>query len=313
MTRATGQSGFTLVEMLVGIVITLLVFGTVLTIFETFLRDTNTDTLRNEAQDAARTAIDRMSRQLRNVAAPTAGSAGALELAGPYGVVFQTVNAGAPPVGSQNATNQMRVRYCVNDTNPSNESLYLQTQNWSSASAPAIPSTSTCPGPTTGSPPVWTTSQLLLANVTNESHGQDRPMFIYDPLGETSPQQINGVEVNLYVDPNPVAYPGETDITSAIYLRNGLVPPVANFVVSEPNGHMQLNASAAYDPNGQALSYQWYQGGTCPTPTGAISGATTQFYDAGTNFTHGQSYTFTLVVTDTAGLSNCASQTVTAL
>jgi hypothetical protein len=103
-------------------------------------------------------------------------------------------------------------------------------------------------------------------------------------------------------------------LTSGIYLRNELAPPVSNFTVtqiavSSTVRDLQLNGSASSDPNGQALTYQWFDGGSCPSPSGAITGATAQQTDAG-NFNTNQTVTFSLVVTNTGGLSNCASQAV---
>jgi hypothetical protein len=79
-----------------------------------------------------------------------------------------------------------------------------------------------------------------------------------------------------------------------------------------------LNGSASTDPNGQSLSYQWYAnaGSTgCASSTtgpssGALSGGTTENYQAGT-YAANTTETFALVVTDTQGLTNCNSQTVT--
>jgi hypothetical protein len=78
-----------------------------------------------------------------------------------------------------------------------------------------------------------------------------------------------------------------------------------------------LNGSPSSDPNGQVLSYQWYKGVSCPTPpssapsSGAISGATTQVYDAGQFPASPPPQTFALAVTNSGGLTNCTSQSVT--
>ena len=135
MRIASCERGFTMVEMLISVV-----FGAVLTLLQVFLGDNQTDIARNAEQDSARSAIDRMSRQLRNVAAPASGAIGALEVAGPYQMIFQTVSSLPPPNGSQNALNQMRVRYCLNTGVPSNETLYMQTQTWTTASTRLISS-----------------------------------------------------------------------------------------------------------------------------------------------------------------------------
>src|SRR5258706_9539477 len=91
--RVRAQDGFTLIELLVGVALMVLVFGGVLAVFETFQRDSRYGQLRNEAQDNARNTIDRLARELRNVAAPESEAGGALEVAEPYAVTFETVDA----------------------------------------------------------------------------------------------------------------------------------------------------------------------------------------------------------------------------
>jgi hypothetical protein len=78
-----------------------------------------------------------------------------------------------------------------------------------------------------------------------------------------------------------------------------------------------LNGSPSSDPNGQVLSYQWYEGVSCPTPpssapsSGAIAGATTQVYDAGQfPATPAPGQWFALAVTNSGGLTSCSSQQV---
>ncbi|HWE09667.1 MAG TPA: hypothetical protein VG325_09940, partial [Solirubrobacteraceae bacterium] len=109
------------------------------------------------------------------------------------------------------------------------------------------------------------------------------------------------------------------ELISGIYLRNELASPTADFTAptttNQQGADVQLNGSPSFDPNGQVLSYQWYQGVSCPTPpssapsSGAIPGATTQVYDAG-QFPAGSQPWFALAVTNTGGLTNCTSQQV---
>ena len=309
MSRLRSQRGMTLVEMLVGMTLSLILFGAVVGLLEVFMRSNTVDQNRNEIQDRARSGVNILTRQLRNVAAPSAGQAGALELAGPYDLIFQTVDS-SNTWGGSNASNQIRVRYCLSTiatgASTSNAILYRQTQTWTAASAPAMPSTSSCPG--TG----WSTTNpgdyQVVDHVTNEINSQNRPVFTYAPIGATGSSQINDVEVDLFLDPNPGKPPGETELKTGIYLRNDFAAPIASFYVTQPNGQIQLDASSSTDPNGQALSYQWAVNGS------AVSGATTQQWIAGTdstNFTKGSTYTFTLTVTSTGGLSTSTSQSVT--
>jgi type II secretory pathway pseudopilin PulG len=298
MARLGEESGITLIEMLIGLILSLIVFGGVLTLLDTFQGDARTRQLRNENQDNARSAIDRLSRALRNVAAPTAGSAGALEKGGPYDLVFQTV-ASDQVFGGQNTANHERLRYCLDASNANSENLWLQTQTWTTSSPPSAPDTSTCPSN------AWPSKYNLVSNITNLIDAQNpRAVFTYAPLGSTSTAQLNGVESDLFLNPRPGSAPGETELKSAIYLRNSNAPPTSGFTVSQVNGHVQLDGSVSSDPNGQALAYQWSVDGS------AIAGAITQQYDAG-RFASASNHTFALTVTDTQGLTATSQQTVT--
>ena len=235
------------------------------------------------------------------MASPSSGSAGLLQQALPYDLVFQTVSAGQ---ATGNPGNQMWVRYCL-DTN---QTLWRQTSLASTTSA--MPDTSACPS-TSGS---WVTSSgapccVELNDVANGTGSNPtRQLFTYGPPGWTSANQIKQVQVNLYVDRNPGHLPGPTVLTSGIYLRNELSSPVASFTPTVTGHDVQLNGSASSDPNGQALTYQWYSGTGCSSGN-AIAGATTQQYDAGSWATGNQA--FSLKVTNTGGLTSCATQTVT--
>jgi type II secretory pathway pseudopilin PulG len=313
MTDLSDQRGFMLVELLVAIVITSIVMGAIVAILTIVLNDNRYYAFRDEAQANAQTMVDRLSRELRSSASPSAGSSGLLQKAASYDLVFQAINAAPGQAPTGNPSNHIWVRYCLDGS----ETLWRQSTTPASTTS-SLPDTSACPSTSSS----WITSSggqpccQELNDVTNEIGGDNRWVFTYLPSGSTSTSQINGLQVSLYVDKNPGHRPGPTQLTSGIYLRNGLTPPVASFAATKtPNQagtDIYLNGSASSDPNGQALSYQWYNTGPCPSsgaPAGAISGATTQEYDAG-NFSAGSS-TFSLVVTDTGGLANCSSQAVT--
>jgi prepilin-type N-terminal cleavage/methylation domain-containing protein len=300
MTLARGEHGFTLVELLVTMVITTIVFGATLTVLDVFQTNNRYAQLRNETQDNARTAADRLARQLRNVAAPTTGSAGALETAEPYSIVFQTIDASAAEAG-ENATDAMRVRYCLNDaTNPENEVLWTQSQKWKTKTAPEIPSTSACPG--TG----WETSTQLVQHVTNRIGGQGstcnttptRCLFRYS--AETV-AQTTSVEMNLFLDLNPGHRPGETQLTTGIALRNANRPPGAKFTITKVNGHARLNASESTNPDGLALTYKWWK-------DGAELSTTSQVYETPASESAGN-HTYKLEIADPSGLSSQLEKT----
>jgi prepilin-type N-terminal cleavage/methylation domain-containing protein len=302
MRRVREESGFSLVEMLVAMTMALVVFGATVALLGTFQEDNRRDQLRNEAQDGARNAMDRLARELRDVIAPTTLSFGALEQAGPYSLTFQTIDPTQGPPG-KNTLDAMRVRYCLDDENSNDEVLWKQVERWETPTAPALPTASACPDPSTTD---WESSFQLAHYLTNKIGGRERALFKYDPPSPTiEPAQVVAVEPNLYINPTPSQQrPGETQLTSAISLRNANRQPIAAFTVtpvlgSEPK--VILDASESHDPDGLTLTYKWWDGSTLLASTG-------QRFETGVlaNGTH----EFKLEVTNPGGLSNTATKTV---
>jgi prepilin-type N-terminal cleavage/methylation domain-containing protein len=299
--RAREEHGFTLIEMLVAMVIAGVVFGATLTILDVFMSNNRRDQLRNETQDNARNTMDRLARQLRNVIAPTIGTYGALEQAGPYSLTFQTIDSNHV-AGGQNATNAMRVRYCLNDANPNNEILWQQTMRWTSPAAPELPTSTACPDPSASD---WESSSQLVQNITNESGGQNRPLFLYGPPSATEVSQIISVESSIFIDLHPGQRPGETQLTSGVSMRNESRQPTVTFTVTQEGQHrLFLNASESHDPDGLSLTYQWWDNGT------ELSTTSQQFETGAGELTQGSSHTFKLQVTTPGGLTNSTSKTV---
>jgi prepilin-type N-terminal cleavage/methylation domain-containing protein len=294
MMRSRGEHGFTLIEVLVTLVMTVVVFGATLTALAAFQHNTTRGIVQNEAQDRARNAIDRLARGLRSVAAPTTKFSGALEEASPYSITFQTIDASQPAKG-ENKTGAMRMRYCLNDSSSTNEVLWQQAKRWETAIAPELVSTSECPD-LSGR---WDSSFKLASNITNRTGGGNRPVFTYS--AGTTPQ-IVAVEANLFIDLKPGSQPGESQLTSAISLRNANRPPVVSFTATVINGHVLLNASESRDPEGLSLTYKWTEGSTV-LPTTAEKYETSKLATG--------THTFTLEVTDPGGLSSSETRTVT--
>jgi type II secretory pathway component PulJ len=305
--RALQDQGSTLIELLVAMALAMVVFGATLTALDVFQSNSRVDVLRNETQDNARNTIDRIARELRNVAAPKSEPElpGALEQAESYSVVFQTIDATAAPEASKNTSNAMRVRYCLNDTVPNNEVLWKQITRWESVKAPEPPApTATCPDLVAGH---WQSSSRLADHITNRAGGQTRPVFTYGPAGWGEVAQIVTVEPNLYLDLKPGGRPGETQLSSAISLRNANRQPIAAFTATEVNGHILLNASESVDPDGLALSYKWSEGASeneTPLPSTAQQYETVLLVPKST-------HTFWLKVTDPGGLNTSTKKTVT--
>src|SRR4029077_10120390 len=93
MRAITDQRGFTLIEVLIASTISLIVLAAAVSAIGVFMRSNASQERRNEDQASARLATDRLASELRNVAAPGVAAAGVLEQAGPYSIVFQTVDA----------------------------------------------------------------------------------------------------------------------------------------------------------------------------------------------------------------------------
>lgn len=313
MIRAAEEHGFTLIELLVSMVLAMIVFGATLTAFEVFQNNNRFDLLRNEEQDNARATIDRLAREFRNVAAPhrIPEVPGSLEQAGPYSIVFQTVNPAPLPAESQNSTNAMRVRYCLADSgngaSPSDEILWRQVKTWTTELAPATPSAKAleaCPDETAGD---FESKAQLVRHITNENGGQKRPVFVYGPKGSgENVAVITSVEPTIYINVNPSqpTHPGETQLTSAISLRNGNRQPTAAFTwKQESANHVLLNASESQDPSGLALVYKWSEGAN-------VFPSTAQVWETETGQLSSGEHTITLEVTDPGGLSSKVSKQV---
>lgn len=315
MTTARGQQGFTIVEVLVGIVLVIVVFSATLAALDAFSNQTQGSTKRNDAQDQARVAIDRVVRQLRNIASPIS-SPKLLERAAPYDVVFQTVGT---PNGS-NLTGAQRVMYCIpQDTpsgSPSNEVVYSETQTWSTTTPPSDPWSSDptvtiqCPD---SSPPPGTGAPIVVASgVTNRYQQRtDRPALTYNNGSAPSDlSKIFTVQVDLFVNPTPNLAAAETELRSAAFLRNQPRAPIASFTYTPTGGGgVLLNGAPSYSPDGQNLAYAWAC--TAPSPcsgsaalASSASGLVSWKPGAGT-------YTVTLTVTDQTGLTATSTQQMT--
>jgi prepilin-type N-terminal cleavage/methylation domain-containing protein len=313
MTSVRSQHGFTLVELLVAMALAMIVFGATLTAFDVFQTNNRFDLLRNETQDNARNAIDRLARELRNVAAPSPSYLGALELAEPNSLTFETIDS-THVWGGENSANAIRVRYCLDDSNPSNEIVWRQMTGWTvkGEEAPKLPTSKTCPDLNASD---WTTNTQLVQHVTNRIGGQTtRPLFTYGPTGVSEVSKIVSVEPTLYLDVTPgtrqlcgvthEASCTETQLTSGISLRNVNRQPIAAFTAVERGKHqIILNASESNDPGGLALTYKWWDNGTVLSTT-AQTYETTEFKSTPTL------QTFKLEVTNPGGLSNSTEKTV---
>ena len=307
--RTSSENGFTLIELLVTMLVATVVLGATVAAFTTFQTDDVYAQRRNETQDAARTAVNRLARQLRNVVAPSSEYAGALEAISTEGtsIRFQTVNTSSYESG-ENSARAMRVRYCLNDSKPENEVLWEQTQEWKKSTTPSVPAETNCPETVSSTHEEdWTTKRQVVNHITNYIGGNNRPVFssstIEVPL-------IVTVKTDLFLNVNPGHRPGESQLASTVSLRDATRKPVAKFTATPEAGHdrYRLNASESYDLDGLALTYKWWQKEGSGSETELST--TSQIYETG-ELKSKTSYTFKLQVTNPGGLSETAKETVT--
>jgi type II secretory pathway pseudopilin PulG len=291
----------TLTGLLVAMVIFLAVLGATLSLFagsETVARDT---ALRNDAQDRARLASDTIARQLRNLASPTVDQPQAVERAKPREIVFKTVDSGGAPTAA-NVANVKRVRYCLDQSGR----LWKQEQVGDAAVTGAVPGGTSAPDDPTCSSTGWTAgrSQVIAANIVNYANGLARPVFTYNTATLTA---ITSVRVTLFVDMDSAKRPAETRLSTGVFLRNQNRPPTAAFTVTQTTAGLMLNGSVSSDPDGDPLTYCWYDArvtGLVPPQGSPCSAA----HYIGQNITfhylvdNGTQHDLSLEVRDQAGL-----------
>jgi len=242
---------FTLVGLLVAMTLSLVVLGATLDIFassEKINRDTQR---RTDALDRARVGVDRLARQLRNMASPTPDQPRSIDRATARDVVFQTVDPIGPNAGT-NTANVKRVRYCLD----ADGRLWAQNQRWIGA-APGAPSDGGT-GTTGGACPsaAWSDQTVIADDVTNYLAGHSRPVFSFNP---TSPlTAITSVHVDLWLDLDTSRKPAETVLSSGVFLRNQNRAPTASFTATPSAQGILLNGSDSVDPEGEPLTYCWY-------------------------------------------------------
>lgn len=318
--RARQEDGLGLVELLIAMVLAVVVFGASLDVLINYTHLQTGSTERLDAQNSARLGVDRIVRQLRNIASPVT-SPKLLERATPYDIVFQTIGSNGvnnSTCGS-NTTCDERVRYCIpQDTSAglaSDEQVIGETQTWTSATPPSSPWSSdpnvTIPCPDSPLPSGVTKSVVVAPYVTNRyKQRTDRPAFYFN--NGSAPSDLSSVftvQIDLFVNPTPPVAAAESEIKSGAFLRNQPRSPVANFTYTDTgNGGILLNGGISYSPDGEDLSYAWTcTSSSCPnnaTLTGSNQGLVDWTPGAGT-------YTVQLTVTDQTGLTATSSQSVT--
>lgn len=243
----------TVAHMLVSMAVMLLVIGATLTVFSSAEKLNRAAGERVQDQEAVRTGLDQLAAQLRNLASPTNDQPQAIDVAQPYDLVFQTVDRIGPNTGL-NAANVMRVRYCLGTSDSTG--LYRQEQRWTSQATPAAPSVAACPA--TASSTGWSVTTQVAGSIVNRRDGLERPLFLYDAATVTD---IASVHAEAWVDRDTAQAPAETPLSTGVFLRNQNRKPVAGFTADTTvYGKVVLNGALSADPEGDPLTYVWYDG-----------------------------------------------------
>jgi prepilin-type N-terminal cleavage/methylation domain-containing protein len=306
MTDPRGQEGFSLIELLTAMAIITVVVMATISAFVAFHKNERVNRLTNESQDEARLTLERLASQLRNLASPTDFSPDSVEKADPYELVFLTVDA-VKPVGSLNARNIKRVRYCLGAAVDGKTPLIRQQQTWNVETPPPSYSTASCDEKGTGG---WESTQVVATDVVNTTLATPVPIFKYTP-GPAPLSAISAIRADLTVDVNPDKSPSAVSLGTGVFLRNQNRKPVASCTTPIYTGtgkQVALNGSGSEDPEGFSIKeYHWFLDGseTAMTEVKGVVGVWN-----GSPGTH----SFELQVLDQGGLksdkTNCGSVVV---
>ncbi len=255
LSRLRRSDGFTLVELLIVMTISLVVFGATLTAWVSISHSNRALESQEDNAEEARVSLDRAARQLRNLANPTVNAITTIDRATDYDFIFQTSDP-----------SKTWVRYCLQTSGggASTSAAVL----WETESAGAITSAmrGSCPG--TG----WTRSQKVVSHVTNQRGGVDRNIFTFEcsvnaaagcPSGTTDYPRIVNVGMSLWVDGNTTDRVTERNVSTGVFLRNQNEGPTARATattLSIPARKYLLNGSGSTDPEQRTLEYFWFQG-----------------------------------------------------
>jgi prepilin-type N-terminal cleavage/methylation domain-containing protein len=254
------ESGFTLIELLIATTLMLIVLGATLTTLDNFVANSARNTKTQDQQEIVRRGMDRLTKQLRNLANPTNGTGATIGYADDYRLVFQTTDP-----------SRQWVAYCLDTSVAANEKLWYRTSTTSTA--PTNLGTDTCPGTAANG---WNGSRIMVSDHVTNANGQTRPLFNYEthtgPLAPGSAvslanrSKIIRVATQIYIDLKTNQAPPEIGLSSGVHLRNQNQAPSAQFTASFAAAKTWvMNAGASVDPEGTNMQYTWYRETGQPT------------------------------------------------
>ncbi len=256
------EDGFTLVELLLAMVLSLIVLTATLAVWGTTYRNARTNDERFDTTELARNALDSQTRQLRNIA-KRLNNTPVMDTVEDYDLIFQTSDP-----------ERTWMRYCLDTTVP--PASTARGRLWASSLALPVGATAygvtsgmrgNCPG--TG----WTRTQVVADYITNRAGATAQPMFTYRCTDGTTActsasatyDQIVNVAARLVVDSTPGTQAKELVVASGVHLRNQNQAPVVSFAATPTLPRtVLLNGSSSSDFEGRTLKMWWFKG-TMPT------------------------------------------------
>jgi prepilin-type N-terminal cleavage/methylation domain-containing protein len=277
--RLRDRRGFTFIEVMLVMGLSLVMLGASLTAFERFVRNQRVQDHRFDTSEMARNSLDLQSRQLRNLAKRLNNNL-VIDRIESYDLIFQTSDP-----------SRTWVRYCLDAVNAPASAQSARV--WQSTMAlPASAATSpvtagmrgTCPG--TG----WTKQTVVAEDVVNLINGRNQSMFTYTCIDGTTGcvtnsaryDELINVNTQLFVDSTPLKGPGELKVSTTVFLRNQNQAPIARFTTTNSTSPLHtvlFNGSGSTDFENRTLGYYWFKD-TMPTsircdqPQPAMSGTT---------------------------------------
>ena len=262
MRRLASERGVSLVEYMVAMTISFVVFAATLTVIESMTRQKSLADTQNDHQQIVRTTLDRLASELRNMASPTDLTSTsstlprAIDRNGAFDLIFRTVRQEA--AGSATDANVQRVRYCLGDDGN-------MRRMEEPVAAEVAPTTAAC----NDASPGWSNIRIVGQSITN-AYGT-RPVFTYSgdsgsitATDSVSRSNISRVSAELFVDADRTRRPVETKLSTGVMLRNQNREPRAVFTATvispgPANREVLLNGSGSDDPESQQLDYHWYE------------------------------------------------------
>jgi prepilin-type N-terminal cleavage/methylation domain-containing protein len=238
---ATSQAGFTLVEVLIAMTLTLVIASLALGAFEAFDRGVATNSRLTDTQDTSRRELGLMVRTLREAGVP-AGADGvaptAVTRTSDNDIVFRS--RAWPGEADTGSSADHLQRFCVNTAT---KTLWFDAKR--AGTLGDDDPGSVCPSTAQG----WTRHRLIAANVANTA-ASAKKLFSYTSRGG----RVRAVQISLRLDGGTASSSRELPLASGASMRGALGPQVTAGDIPDPTCAQPGRALLTLDLGGDPLS-----------------------------------------------------------